>query len=836
MPNGGGVGNTLRILEVASICQALRKGGTDINKSLSALSIKQLDHRIVLGVIKARGLDVEKTLNFFKWAGLQKGFKHHAKTYTPMIWRLCREDKLEMVPSLLNDLKKDGCSVDTETSKLLFRSFIKSGMFDEALEILDRMEQHGGFSQINPQLYNYIIVALLKKSQVNKAFVIFNTMLKANINPYTTALNQLLLGLRKVYMMTEFEKVFWDARNMGCIFDKWTYSICIHAFGVVGKLGLAEEMFEEMKDRGCPPDVCIYNCLIAVRCKAGKLNEAMDIIEEMKGQGHDPDAISYGTLIRGLCKVNKISDALKLFSEMVHESCNPDLIVYNALLDGLFKVGKLDDACKLFETMVQQGMVPNCFSYNILIDGLFKKGRAEAAYMLFDDLKKKRQCVDGITYSIVISYLCKMGRIEDSLRLLEEMESRGLASDMVTITSLLIALHRSGRQDWARQLMKRIGDSSVVPNIIRWSADMEAVTKDRQEEGLDQRFMFVKNNNAFSGDPEKKKEQSNIWPPVGHVSHMKTSMGDSIVENHALKLVRAPTDIGKVSQGIEDVNNFTVSLSSSDMFANDTSTEEDPQKRNGCADTSKVSVDHTNGAGEQDTADRDFDFEAYPGFLALKGRRIQGRGMDSFNIDMFNTYMSVFSEQGKVKTAFRLFRNMIENGSEPETYTYNTLLTVFVKKGYFGEAWGLFLEMGRKSSFADVATYNIIIDSLGKNGEKDMSHAVLQAMLRKGGYLDIVMYNTLINTAGKAGELDEVEKLFRGMTANGLTPDVVTYNTLIEVYSKAGKVKKAYKILRMMIDAGCSPNHVTDTILDFLEQQIEKLRYQKASIRTDQIS
>jgi len=34
----------------------------------------------------------------------------------------------------------------------------------------------------------------------------------------------------------------------------------------------------------------------------------------------------------------------------------------------------------------------------------------------------------------------------------------------------------------------------------------------------------------------------------------------------------------------------------------------------------------------------------------------------------------------------------------------------------------------------------------------------------------------------------------------------------------------------MMLDAGCLPNHVTDTTLDFLAKEIEKLRYQKASI------
>lgn len=46
-----------------------------------------------------------------------------------------------------------------------------------------------------------------------------------------------------------------------------------------------------------------------------------------------------------------------------------------------------------------------------------------------------------------------------------------------------------------------------------------------------------------------------------------------------------------------------------------------------------------------------------------------------------------------------------------------------------------------------------------------------------------------------------------------------------------GRLKDAYKFLKMMLDVGVPPNHVTDTTLDFLEKEIEKMRYQRASIK-----
>lgn len=234
-------------------------------------------------------------------------------------------------------------------------------------------------------------------------------------------------------------------------------------------------------------------------------------------------------------------------------------------------------------------------------------------------------------------------------------------------------------------------------------------------------------------------------------------------------------------------------------------------------------------------ADQCDSFDNSPMFRVARGKRVLEKGVESFDIDMMNTYLSIFLARGKLSIACKFFEIFTSMGKEPMSYTYNSLMTSFIKKGYVTEAWGILQEMGDNLCPADIATYNAIIQGLGKMRKADMASAVLDQLLRKGGYVDIVMYNTLINALGKAGRINEVNQMFNQMTGSGINPDVVTYNTLIEVHAKSGNVKDAYKYLRKMLATGCSPNHVTDTILDFLGREIERQKYQKASIKRDDV-
>ncbi|KAJ0111662.1 hypothetical protein Patl1_00728 [Pistacia atlantica] len=767
------------ILVLASITKTLSESGT---RNLDPRSIP-ISEPLVLQVLAKNSLDSSKKIDFFRWCcSLRPNYKHSACTYSHIFRTVCKAGFLEEVPSLLNSMKEDQVVVASETFKLLLEAFIKSGKFDSALELLDYMEELG--TSLNPKVYDSVIVALVRKNQVALALSILLKLLEANnvsitnkaidlSLPGSFACNELLVALRKSDMRVEFKQVFDALREKkGFEFDTCGYNICIHAFGFWGDLGISLRLFKEMKEQGLVPDLHTYNSLIQVLCMVGKVKDALIVWEELKGSGHEPDQFMYRNLIQGCCKSYQIDNAIKIFSEMQYNGFVPDTVVYNSLLDGLFKARKIMEACQLFEKMVQDGVRTSSWTYNILIDGLFRNGRAEAGYTLFCDLKKKGQFVDAVTYSIVVLQLCREGHLEEALKLVEEIEGRGFVVDLVTITSLLIGFHKHGRWDWTERLMKHIRDGNLVSHVLKWKADLEASMKSRKN---------------------KRKDYTPVFPSKGDFSEIMNLIGSTISE-------------------------MDTNLNSEDGCVKD--------------EDSSMDMDQWSLSPYMDRLANQLKSDCHSSqlFSLSRSQRVQDKGVGSFDIDMVNTFLSIFLAKGKLNLACKLFEIFSDMGVNPVTYTYNSMMSSFVKKGYFNQAWGVLNEMGENVCPTDIATYNVIIQGLGKMGRADLASAVLDKLMKQGGYLDIVMYNTLINALGKAGRIVEANKLFEQMRSSGINPDVVTFNILIEVHSKAGQLKEAYNFLKMMLDSGCSPNHVTDTTLDFLGREIEKLRYQKASI------
>ncbi|GMI73684.1 hypothetical protein like AT4G01570 [Hibiscus trionum] len=771
------------ILLIASLTKTLSESGT---RNLDPDSIP-LSEPLVLQILRKSSLEASKKLDFFNWCrSFKPNFKHSAVTYSHIFRTLCRSGFVEEVPNLLFSMKEDGVVVDSNTFKFLLDAFIRSGKFDTALEILDYMEELGAC--LNASVYDSVLVALVRKGQLGLALSIFCKLLEAcngNDNgdsavcslPGSVAVNELLVALRKADMRAEFKQVFDKLREKK-EFELVTcgYNICIHSFGCWGDLAASLSLFKEMKLKekssnsgSFGPDLCTYNSLIHVLCSVGKVKDALVVWEELKVSGHEPDVFTYRILIQGCSKSYRIDDATKIFSEMQYNGFAPDTVVYNSLLNGLFKARKLMEACQLFEKMVQDGVRASCWTYNILIDGLFRNGRAEAAYTLFCDLKKKGQFVDGVTYSIVVLQLCKT-QLEEALRLVEEMEDRGFLVDLVTITSLLVGFYKQGRWDWMERLMKHIRGGHLVPSVLKWKANMEMLMKK---------------------PPKNRKDYTHLFQSRGDFSELRSYAGQAMGSNIDSEY--------RVEKDQEMSFIETDQWSSSpymDQLANQVK-----------------STEHSSRL-----------------FSLIRGQRVQDKGIGSFDVDMVNTFLSIFLAKGKLSLACKLFEIFTDMGVDPVSYTYNSIMSSFVKKGYINEAWAVLNEMDEKVCPTDIATYNLIIQGLGKTGRADIASSVLEKLVKHGGYLDIVMYNTLINVLGKAGYIDEASKLFEQMRSSGINPDVITYNTLIEVHTKAGQLKDAYRFLKMMLDAGCSPNHVTDTILDNLGKEIEKLRLQKASI------
>lgn len=598
------------LLLVAAVVKSLSENGGTRNLDKNSIPLSE---SLVLQILRRGSLQVSKKVDFFRWCSHMHNYKHSASTYTQLFHAICRRkdgllDHRHEIIDLLSSMKRDGIVLDSGTFKLLLDSFIRIGKFDIALEILDHVEEEMGrtTSSLNADVYNSLLIALVRREQIGIALSIFFKLLEAskgtgNLSPDTIVCNELFVALRKADMREEFSRVFDKLREKNRFaLDSWGYNICIHAFGCWGDLGLSLSLFREMKQRShgsdgglFAPDLCTYNSLIHVICLSGKIKDALIVWDELKGSGHEPDASTYRIIIQGCCKSYRIDDAMKIFSEMQFNGFCPDTVVYNSVLDGLLKARRLTEACQLFEKMVEDGVRASCWTYNILIDGLFKNGRGVAGYTMFCDLKKKGQFVDGVTYSIVILWLCREGQIEEALQLVEEMEARGCVVDLVTMTSLLIGFHRHGRWDWPERIMRHIRDGNLLPTVLKWKVDMEA---------------------SMKGQQSRKKDFSPIFPWKGDFSEITN-------------LLSSPDlGIGEAGGQLED--------------------------RSALQDSSQWSSSpHMDMLAKQVTSsDR-----IRRTFSPSRAKRVLVKGVESFDIDMVNTYLSIFLAKGKLSLACKLY-------------------------------------------------------------------------------------------------------------------------------------------------------------------------------------
>ncbi|KAJ0052538.1 hypothetical protein Pint_00707 [Pistacia integerrima] len=562
-----------------------------------------------------------------------------------------------------------------------------------------------------------------------------------------------------------------------------TYS---HIFRTVCKAGFLEEvpsLLNSMKEDQVVVDSETFKLLLEAFIKSGKFDSALELLDYMEELGTSLNPKVYDSVIVALVRKNQVALALSILLKLL-EANNVSIInkAIDVSLPGSFACNELLVALRKSDMRVEfkqvfdalrekKGFEFDTCGYNICIHAFGFWGDLGTSLRLFKEMKEQGLVPDLHTYNSLIQ-LCREGHLEEALKLVEEIEGRGFVVDLVTITSLLIGFHKHGRWDWTERLMKHIRDGNLVSHVLKWKADLEASMKSRKN---------------------RRKDYTPIFPSKGDFSEIMNLIGSTISE-------------------------MDTNLNSEDGCVKD--------------EDSSMDMDQWSLSPYMDRLADQLKSDCHSSqlFSLSRSQRVQDKGVGSFDIDMVNTFLSIFLAKGKLNLACKLFEIFSDMGVNPVTYTYNSMMSSFVKKGYFNQAWGVLNEMGENVCPTDIATYNVIIQGLGKVGRADLASAVLDKLMKQGGYLDIVMYNTLINALGKAGRIVEANKLFEQMRSSGINPDVVTFNILIEVHSKAGQLKEAYNFLKMMLDSGCSPNHVTDTTLDFLGREIEKLRYQKASI------
>jgi pentatricopeptide repeat protein len=180
------------------------------------------------------------------------------------------------------------------------------------------------------------------------------------------------------------------------------------------------------------------------------------------------------------------------------------------------------------------------------------------------------------------------------------------------------------------------------------------------------------------------------------------------------------------------------------------------------------------------------------------------------NIVTYNVIIDLYGKKGRSwEKILEVFEEMRAQGIRPDEYTYNTAITACASGSLCEEAKELFTQMKASNCTPDRVTYNALLDVYGKAGWHHEAANVLKEMESAGCPPNIVTYNELLSAFGRAGLYNAAAEMKESMVCRGIEPDVFTYTSLLSAYSRAGRVEQATEIYEEMRRKNCTPNSFT---------------------------
>lgn len=152
-----------------------------------------------------------------------------------------------------------------------------------------------------------------------------------------------------------------------------------------------------------------------------------------------------------------------------------------------------------------------------------------------------------------------------------------------------------------------------------------------------------------------------------------------------------------------------------------------------------------------------------------------------------------------METIRSLFRQMVEDGIEPDIFSLNCMIKGYVISLHVNDALRIFHQMGvmykcEPNSFS----YDYLIHGLCAQGRTQNAREIYDRMKRNGFVPSSTSYNSLVSSFALEGEVDEAVKFLWEMTENKRFADYITYRTVLDEMSRQKGSREASRLLEQL--------------------------------------
>ncbi|XP_074319382.1 pentatricopeptide repeat-containing protein At2g27800, mitochondrial [Silene latifolia] len=175
------------------------------------------------------------------------------------------------------------------------------------------------------------------------------------------------------------------------------------------------------------------------------------------------------------------------------------------------------------------------------------------------------------------------------------------------------------------------------------------------------------------------------------------------------------------------------------------------------------------------------------------------------SIKTYNLLFAAFLARGQntyinhmyMGTMVSLFKQMINDGIEPDIFSLNAMIQGYVLSNHVNDALRIFHQMGVVyTTVPDSLTYNHLIYGLCAQSRTNNASELFNRMREKGFDASGKTYNSFVNALALVGEVDKALKYLWEMIGNRKSADFITYNTVLDEFCRKGRAAEALNLLK----------------------------------------
>lgn len=165
-----------------------------------------------------------------------------------------------------------------------------------------------------------------------------------------------------------------------------------------------------------------------------------------------------------------------------------------------------------------------------------------------------------------------------------------------------------------------------------------------------------------------------------------------------------------------------------------------------------------------------------------------------------------------------LFRQMVNDGIEPDIFSMNSMIKGYVLSLHVNDALRIFHQMGVVyKCLPNSFSYDYLIHGLCAQGRTNNARELCNQMKSKGFIPSSKSYNSLVSALALGGEVEEAVKYLWEMIEQQRSSDFITYRTVLDEICRRGKVGQAMSLLKEFQEKDIVDGHTHRKLLYVLE-------------------